>query len=54
MKHYLGIDLGISSIKVVVVNQIGEIVTSSTKSYDLLTTNDKSSEGRHKDERKNS
>ncbi|MGG3468177.1 xylulokinase [Neobacillus pocheonensis] len=40
MKHYLGIDLGTSSIKVVIVNQNGEIVISSTKSYDVLTSND--------------
>jgi xylulokinase len=40
MKHYLGIDLGTSSLKVVVVNQRGEILNSATKSYDVHTPKD--------------
>lgn len=40
MKHYLGIDLGTSSLKVVVVNQSGEILNSATKSYDVHTPQD--------------
>jgi xylulokinase len=40
MKHYLGIDLGTSSLKVVVVNQWGEILTSATMSYDVHTPQD--------------
>ncbi|PGY15129.1 xylulokinase [Bacillus sp. AFS031507] len=40
MKHYLGIDLGTSSLKVVVVNQSGEILNSATKSYGVHTPQD--------------
>ncbi|WP_179292581.1 xylulokinase [Bacillus sp. 7884-1] len=35
MKNFLGIDLGTSSIKLVVVNQLGEILVSKTKSYQV-------------------
>jgi len=40
MKHYLGIDLGTSSLKVVVVNQWGVILNSATMSYDVHTPQD--------------
>ena len=40
MKKYLGIDLGTSSLKVVVVNQRGEIINSSTMHYDVIIRNE--------------
>lgn len=40
MKNYLGIDLGTSSIKVSVVSQTGEVITSAAKAYPTHTPND--------------
>ncbi|ETI67525.1 xylulokinase [Neobacillus vireti LMG 21834] len=37
MKHYLGIDLGTSALKVVIVNSSGMIVNSVTRSYEVHT-----------------
>lgn len=37
MKTYLGVDLGTSSVKVLLVNEKGETINESTKSYPLLT-----------------
>ena len=40
MKRYLGIDLGTSSLKVVIVNQRGEIINSSTINYAVKIPNE--------------
>lgn len=36
MKHYLGIDLGTSSIKVSLADENGTIIDSESRSYPLL------------------
>lgn len=36
MKHVVGIDLGTSAVKLILMNQFGEIVNEVSKSYPLL------------------